>query len=353
MKLEEGGQAHLAERIAPYRAATRPSSGARSRRSWPAGTCWPWPPPTRWSWASTSASWTPPSASTSRVPSPACGRCGAAPGAAGGARRLRRRRGRARPVLLPASRRVPGAAGRGRDPGSPQRADPDAEPGRGRVRGAARPGSPTTTRSWAWVARGADCLVTTGQLRKVRQGLPDPRRRLRGRQHQPPLQGFPDSVAVIDITSGEMLGQVEAERAFTTVHPGAIYLHLGRSYEVAELDLGRAGRRCGLRWRLLHAEEGDRGLHRGDAHHPQRACVESACAVSVSEQVIAYQRKRSRTTRCSIVALDLPEQDFVTQALWYVVGDPDMGGAALRGAAGRAARLRAQPDRRVAADRDV
>ena len=46
---------------------------------------------------------------------------------------------------------------------------------------------------------------------------------------------------MIDITSGEMLGQVEAERAFTTVHPGAIYLHLGRSYEVAELDLG-AGR---------------------------------------------------------------------------------------------------------------
>ena len=46
-----------------------------------------------------------------------------------------------------------------------------------------------------------------------------------------------DSVAVVDATSGEMLGNVEAERAFSTVHPGAIYLHLGRSYEVAELDI--------------------------------------------------------------------------------------------------------------------
>src|SRR6187399_88020 len=45
------------------------------------------------------------------------------------------------------------------------------------------------------------------------------------------------SVAVIDASSGEMLGNVEAERAFSTVHPGAIYLHLGRSYEVAELDI--------------------------------------------------------------------------------------------------------------------
>ena len=47
-----------------------------------------------------------------------------------------------------------------------------------------------------------------------------------------------DSVAVVDSSSGEMLGNVEAERAFSTVHPGAIYLHLGRSYEVAELDIG-------------------------------------------------------------------------------------------------------------------
>ena len=34
-----------------------------------------------------------------------------------------------------------------------------------------------------------------------------------------------------------MLGLVEAERAFSTIHPGAIYLHLGRSYEVERLDV--------------------------------------------------------------------------------------------------------------------
>ena len=45
-------------------------------------------------------------------------------------------------------------------------------------------------------------------------------------------------------------------------------------------------------------------------------------AVSVSEQVIAYQRKRLGDNKVlDIVALDLPEQDFVTQALWYVIGD--------------------------------
>ena len=51
-----------------------------------------------------------------------------------------------------------------------------------------------------------------------------------------------DSVAVIERDSGEMLGLVEAERAFTTIHPGAVYLHLGRSYEVEQLDV--EGRRA-------------------------------------------------------------------------------------------------------------
>ena len=45
-------------------------------------------------------------------------------------------------------------------------------------------------------------------------------------------------------------------------------------------------------------------------------------AVSVSEQVIAFQRKRLGDNEViDTVALDLPEQNFVTQALWYVIGE--------------------------------
>ena len=34
-----------------------------------------------------------------------------------------------------------------------------------------------------------------------------------------------------------MLGIVERERAYSTVHAGAVYLHLGEQYLVSELDL--------------------------------------------------------------------------------------------------------------------
>ena len=84
----------------------------------------------------------------------------------------------------------------------------------------------------------AENLVTMGELRRAR-----------GERYMTRTGDFvagrislrsasADSVAVVDAASGEMIGQVEAQRAFDTVHPGAIYLHLGRSYEVSELDLG-------------------------------------------------------------------------------------------------------------------
>ena len=44
--------------------------------------------------------------------------------------------------------------------------------------------------------------------------------------------------------------------------------------------------------------------------------------VSVTEQVVAYQKKRvADQAVLDRLALDLPEQDFVTQALWYELPD--------------------------------
>jgi DEAD/DEAH box helicase domain-containing protein len=52
--------------------------------------------------------------------------------------------------------------------------------------------------------------------------------------------------------------------------------------------------------------------------------------VSVTEQVMAFQRKRlSDHEVIDMVALDLPETNFPTQALWYVLGEELAGPAAL------------------------
>ena len=255
--------------------------------------------------ASTSASSTRRSASPSRARSPACGRCGGGRGA--GARGSR--------STSPAQDALDQFFCRHPDEfldrpveaailDHAQRADPDSrtcsppptrrrsaarrparrrrrrDPRRALARARRRPGR-----------RRASCAAaaTAATCRAARASRP-----ARSRCARPRSTRSPSSSA----RSGELLGQVEAERAFSTVHPGAIYLHLGRSYEVARARRRRApGDRRRLRRRLVHAaEEGDRGLHRGD--RPRAAIGPPAPGrrahfgeVSVTEQVIAYQRK--------------------------------------------------------------
>jgi DEAD/DEAH box helicase domain-containing protein len=136
----------------------------------------------------------------------------------------------------------------------------------------------------------------------------------------------PDSFAIVDVSSGELLGQTEAARAHSTVHDGAIYLHQGRSYEVRDLDLRH-------RRALVAPFEGDwytqpkretmtaieRLLDRRDA----LGVTLSFGEVSVTETVLAYQRRRlSDHAQIDLVALDLPETSFSTQALWFEL-DPE------------------------------
>jgi len=134
-----------------------------------------------------------------------------------------------------------------------------------------------------------------------------------------------DSVAVIERDSGEMLGLVESERAFTTVHPGAVYLHLGRSYEVERLDIEERRAivsRFDGDWYTRPKKETEIHIERIRQQRDTSGVELFFGDVSVTEQVIAFQRVSiSEQEPFDIVALELPEQHFVTQALWYVLPD--------------------------------
>ena len=130
-----------------------------------------------------------------------------------------------------------------------------------------------------------------------------------------------DSFVLIEAGSGEVLGTIEAGRAFSTVHTGAVYLHLGRSYEVLELDL--EARRA-----LLSPSNGeyftqtkresmtyiDRLLERRESH----GVTLSFGKVVYSETVLGYQRKRLQDhAMIDFQSLDMPTTEFSTRALWY------------------------------------
>jgi DEAD/DEAH box helicase domain-containing protein len=131
-----------------------------------------------------------------------------------------------------------------------------------------------------------------------------------------------DAFTVVDASTGTVLGLVERERAYSTVHEGAVYLHLGEQWLVRELDLT-------ARHAVVEPFGGDyytqaKKETSTDVEEPLR--VEHRCGleltfgrVSVTEQVVAYQRKQIRDqSTIATIQLDLPPTTFDTEAVWYV-----------------------------------
>jgi DEAD/DEAH box helicase domain-containing protein len=138
----------------------------------------------------------------------------------------------------------------------------------------------------------------------------------------------PERFAIVDVSSGELLGHTEAARAHSTVHAGAIYLHQGRAFAVGELDLDH--RRALVSpfdgdWYTQPKRQTDTAIERLLDQRQTLGVMLSFGQVSVTETVLAYQRRRiSDHAQIDLVALDLPETSFSTQALWFELDAPDL-----------------------------
>jgi DEAD/DEAH box helicase domain-containing protein len=132
----------------------------------------------------------------------------------------------------------------------------------------------------------------------------------------------PDTFAVVEAQSGTVLGIVERERAYSTVHEGAIYLHLGESYLVRELDLpARTAVVTPYTGDYYTQAKKETNTAIEETLRTERRCGLELCfgRISVTERVVAYQKKSVRDqSTLETVELDLPETSFETEAIWYV-----------------------------------
>ncbi|HYQ61881.1 DEAD/DEAH box helicase [Actinophytocola sp.] len=134
-----------------------------------------------------------------------------------------------------------------------------------------------------------------------------------------------DQVAVVEADSGRLLGTVDPGAAFTSVHPGAVYLHQGTSYVVDDLDLS-----TGLA--MVHREDPEWSTSPREQVDITVLSVEeqvtfagdvtvSLGEVAVTSHVVAYLRKLPSGQVLDQIPLDLPEQTLNTRAVWYSLPD--------------------------------
>jgi DEAD/DEAH box helicase domain-containing protein len=148
--------------------------------------------------------------------------------------------------------------------------------------------------------------------------------------HVPLRSATADAFSVIDASTGTVLGVVEHERAYSTVHEGAVYLHLGEQWLVRELDV--AGRQALVEpfagdWYTQVKKETDTVVEEPLRVERRLGLELTFGRVSVTERVVAYQRKGIRDqATIATVQLDLPATTFETEAIWYVPTERQLEG---------------------------
>ena len=130
------------------------------------------------------------------------------------------------------------------------------------------------------------------------------------------------AIGVVEERTGQLLGMLDEARALGNVHEGAVYLHRGETYLSSSLDL--EGRIALVEpfagpWYTQPKRETETRIVRKLLGPHERCGVSlSFGEVEVSDQVVAYQRRSLPNQHIlDVTPLDLPEQRFVTQALWF------------------------------------
>jgi DEAD/DEAH box helicase domain-containing protein len=169
----------------------------------------------------------------------------------------------------------------------------------------------------------------------LEQGVADGVLRRRGGHTYPVGRGRPQAevdirgagagtVRIIDAETGALVGDVDAARAHSQVHDGAIYLHQGVTYEVAALDLDRG---------LAAAVPAPTARHTTRARSDtdvRLLAVRGSVAwdevtvalvdVEVTTQVTGYDLLYPGSSQpAAQVPLDLPPQQLRTVAVLYTV----------------------------------
>ena len=136
-----------------------------------------------------------------------------------------------------------------------------------------------------------------------------------------------EQYTIVEEDTGDIIGTEGAETAFSALHPGAVYLHMGDTYLVMQLDL--EGHRALVRpsWDTYHTIPRKETDTRIIAERMQTAggpLTLHLGEIAVSTQVVAYQKKRLGSDEVlGTEELDLPRQEFVTEAMWFVI-PPEM-----------------------------
>lgn len=178
----------------------------------------------------------------------------------------------------------------------------------------------------------AEALERRGLLLRSGDGAQIMAARKRPHRHVA-LRGTGNTVS-IESHEGELIGSVDGARALREAHPGSIYLHLGKHFEITELDLG-AGRALARpftpSWYTRTRSHKHTDILTCDASRRVAGIALSRGRLRITDTVTGYEKRATRNGQLlGVVPLDLPPMIFETEGFWLQV--PQYAQNAIEGA---------------------
>lgn len=138
------------------------------------------------------------------------------------------------------------------------------------------------------------------------------------------LRGCGQAYAIEEET-GQVIGTVDGFRVWKETHPGAVYIHNGKSYVVVEVDSGRMRvlvKKAKVSWFTR-----TRGNKETEILEEYERKAVGRCAVfrgrlRITENLTGYEKRAAEGNRLlSVVPLEAPPYVFETEGIWLAVPD--------------------------------
>jgi DEAD/DEAH box helicase domain-containing protein len=137
------------------------------------------------------------------------------------------------------------------------------------------------------------------------------------------LRGTGERYAIITGQDGTHLGEIDGFRAFKETHPGAIYLHHGRSFQVDRIDTGTGTITVSpVRPVYYTRVQGHKETEILETIKEQEVFNTRVGfgRLKVTDQVTGYEKRHIYGKhRISVIPLDLPPIVFETEGLWFAI----------------------------------
>ena len=137
------------------------------------------------------------------------------------------------------------------------------------------------------------------------------------------LRSIGEVFSIIELSTEKIIGEIEEDKVFYECHPGAIYLHRGKKYEVIFIDFERKRVVVEKKNVDYYTQPGwweEIEIISEEKHKKIGKCDFYFGTIEVTKQITEYEKRREKDkTLISRHQLHLPPQKFKTQSLWLEI----------------------------------